>query len=106
MRILIQEMKTIIRTVTENKQLSKENSNTKNSPNQETQTKPNKENPRALSFEVASITKLPQTSPYEEAIKHCTKLEKIDQPQEGGLRQQKTDLRPWKQWKWRIRPYI
>ena len=40
MRILIQEMKTIIRTVTEDKQLSKENSNTKDSPDQETQTNP------------------------------------------------------------------
>ena len=68
MRILIQEMKTII-TVTENKQLSKENSNTKDSPNQETQTKSNKENPNALSFEVASIARPPQTSPYGETIK-------------------------------------
>ena len=34
MRILTQEMKTIIRTVTENKQLWKENSITKDSPNQ------------------------------------------------------------------------
>ena len=81
--MLIQEMKTIIRTVTENKELSKENSNTKDSPNQETQTKSNKENPNALSFEVASVAKPPQTSPYREAIKkpplneqrHGTKLE-------------------------------
>ena len=35
MRMLIQEMKTIIRTVTENKRLSKENSNTKDSTNHE-----------------------------------------------------------------------
>ena len=37
MRILIQEMKTIIRTVTENKQLSKENRSTKDSTNHERQ---------------------------------------------------------------------
>ena len=84
MRILIQEMKTIIRTVTENKQISKENSNTKDSPNPETQTKSNKENPNPLSFEVASIVRPSQTSPYGEAIKkpppseqrHGTKQEK------------------------------
>ena len=72
-------MKTII--ITENKQLSKENSNSKDSPNQETQTK-SIENPNALSFEVVSIARPPQTSPYEEAIKktppneqrHSTKL--------------------------------
>ena len=57
MRILIQEMKTI-RTVTENEQHSKENSNTKDSPNQETQRK----NPIALFFEVAFIARPPQTS--------------------------------------------
>ena len=53
MRILIQEMKTK-RTITENNQLSKENSNTKDSLNQKTLTKSNKENPNAFSFEVAS----------------------------------------------------
>ena len=61
-------MKTI-RTVTENKRLSKENSNTKNLPNQETQTKSNKKSPNALSFEVASIARPSQTFPYGEAIK-------------------------------------
>ena len=71
MKILIQEMKTI-RTVTENKQLSKKNSNTKDSPNQETQTKSNKENLNALSFEVASIASPPQTSLYREAMKKPT----------------------------------
>ena len=106
MRILTQQMKTI-RTVTENKQLSKENSYTENSPNQEKQTKSNKENPNALSFEVSSIARPPQTSSYGEAIKkpppneqrHGTKLEKIsqDQPRELELPQQKTDLKPWKQ---------
>ena len=65
MRMLIQEMKTIIRTVTENKQFSKENSNTKDTTNHERQTKSNKENRKALSFEVASITRSPQTSPYK-----------------------------------------
>ena len=39
MRILIQEIKTIIRTITENKQLSQKHSNTKDSPNQERQTR-------------------------------------------------------------------
>ena len=83
MRMLIQKLKAI-RTVTENKQLSKESSNTKDSPNQEMQTKPNKEKSNALSFEVASIARPPQISPYGEAIKkpppneqrHGTKLEK------------------------------
>ena len=104
MRILIQKMKTI-RTVTEN-----------NSPNQETQTKSKNENPNALSFEMASIARPSQTSPYGEAIKepppneqrYGTKLEKIDQDQPQGqeLPQQKTGLRPWKQWKWKMRPHI
>ena len=115
MRILIQEMKTI-RTVTENKQLSRGNSKTKDSPNQETQTKSNKENPKAPCFEVASIARSPQTFSYGEAIKkpspkeqmHGTRLEKIDQeqPQERELPQQKSNLRPWKQWKRRMRPHI
>ena len=46
MKMLIQEMKTITRTVIENKQLSKENTNTKDSTNHERQTKSNKENPK------------------------------------------------------------
>ena len=83
----IQEMKTLIRTFTENKQLSKENSNTKDSTNHERQTKSNKENPKALSFEVASVARPPQTSPHKETIKkppangpgHGTKPEKTDQ---------------------------
>ena len=114
MRILIQEIKTVRKTVTENKQLSKENSNIKDSPNQETQTKSNKENTKGPSFQVAYIPRAPQTSPYGEAInklplnehRHGTKLEKIDQPQEQQLPQQNTDLRPWKQWKQRMRPHM
>ena len=71
MRILIQEMKTL-RTVTENKQLFKENSITKDSSNQETLTKSNKENPNALSFEVASIVRPQQTPPLWERFKETT----------------------------------
>ena len=70
MRMLIQEIKTIIKTVTENKQLSKENTNTKDSINHERQTKSNKRNPKAFSFEVACIVRSPHTSPYEETIKN------------------------------------
>ena len=69
MRMLIQEMKTIIRIVTENKQFSKENTNIKDSTNHERQRKSNKENPKTLSFEVVSIARPSQTSPYEETLK-------------------------------------
>lgn len=92
MRTLIQEMKTIIKTITENKQLSKENSNTKTSTNQETQAKPNKENPKVLSSEVASTTRPSQTSPNRETIKKKTLMGRSikidqDQPQEQELPQ-------------------
>ena len=64
-------MKTI-RTITEKKQLPKENSNTKDLQNQEAQTKSNKENPNALSLEVASAARPPQTSTLWGSYKEIT----------------------------------
>ena len=58
MRMLIQEMKTI-RTVTENSQKKIQTPKIQQTTRQ---------NPKTLSFEVTSITRPPQTSPYEETI--------------------------------------
>ena len=62
-KALIQEMKTIIRTVTENKPLAKKDTNIKIAINKEKQTK-NKENPKA------PITRPLQTSPKRDTTKN------------------------------------
>ena len=65
MKALIQEITTIIRTVTENKPPAKKDTNIKISTNKEKQAK-NKENPKAPLTEEDSITRPPQASPKRE----------------------------------------
>ncbi len=69
MKALIQEIKTIIRAVTENKPPAKKDTNIEIATNKEKQTK-NKENPKVPITEVDSITRPPQTSPKRDTTKN------------------------------------
>ena len=91
MRILIQEMKTIKRTVTENKQFSKENTNIKDSTNHERQTK-RTQRPSLLKWPLLLGTKPEKNN--------------RGQLQEHKPPQLKIDLRLWKLWKRRMRSHI
>ena len=62
MKTLIQEIKTIIRAVTENKTTSQKDTNI--------EIATNKENPKALITEVDSVTRPPQTSPKRDSTKN------------------------------------
>ena len=69
MKALIQEIKTIIRAITENKPPAKKDTNIEIATKKEKQTK-NKENPKAPITEVDSISRPPQTSPKRDTTKN------------------------------------
>ena len=95
MRAQIQEMKTIIESVTE--KLSKD-PNTRVATSQERRAKPNRKSSWTLSSKVISITEPLKIPPLDEQG-HGTKRwgAGIGPAQEQGLLQERIDLSPWKQ---------